>query len=40
LEQFKEIEASHHPQPLPVEKLTELDLILEAAEKEAKKIFG
>lgn len=40
LEQFKEIEASHHPQPLPDEKLTELDLILEAAEREAKKIFG
>jgi len=40
LEKFKEIEKNHHPEPLPDEKLTELDLIIEAAEKEARNIFG
>ncbi|MGB7115519.1 MAG: trimethylamine methyltransferase family protein [Anaerolineales bacterium] len=38
LEKFKEIEATHHPRPLPDEVLMELDRILEAAEREAKKI--
>jgi len=40
LEKFKHIEASYHPQPLPKEVLTELDRILEAAEREAEKIYG
>jgi trimethylamine--corrinoid protein Co-methyltransferase len=38
LEKFKEIEATHHPRPLPDEVLMELDRVLEAAEREAKKI--
>ncbi|NOQ38785.1 MAG: hypothetical protein GQ562_00555, partial [Anaerolineales bacterium] len=40
IEKFKQIEASHNPQPLPSEKLTELDQIIEAAEQEAKEIYG
>lgn len=40
LEIFKQIEASHNPQPLPKKVLMELDKILEAAEKEAEKLFG
>jgi trimethylamine--corrinoid protein Co-methyltransferase len=40
LEKFKHIEASYHPQPLHKEVLTELDRILEAAEREAEKIYG
>jgi len=40
LEKFKQIEASHNPQPLPSEKLKELDHIIEAAEQEANKIYG
>jgi trimethylamine--corrinoid protein Co-methyltransferase len=40
LEIFKQIEATHHPQPLPEEVLTELDRILAAAELEAEKIFA
>jgi trimethylamine--corrinoid protein Co-methyltransferase len=40
LEKFKQIEASHNPQPLPEKVLAELDKILEAAEREAEKIFG
>ncbi len=40
LERFKQIEASHHPKPLPETVLAELDRILEAAEGEAKKIYG
>lgn len=40
LEQFKHIEATHHPQPLSDEVLAELDHILETAENEAEKIYG
>jgi len=40
LEEFKNIEATHHPQPLPDEVLLELDRILEGAEGEAEMIFG
>jgi len=40
LEKFKHLAATHHPQPLPDEVLSELDRILEAAESEADKIFG
>jgi hypothetical protein len=40
LEEFKHIEATHHPQPLPDEVLLELDRILEGAESEAERIFG
>ena len=40
LERLKQIEASHRPQPLPGEVLTELDVILSAAERDAKKLFG
>jgi trimethylamine--corrinoid protein Co-methyltransferase len=40
LEKFKQIEATHHPQPLSENVLAELDHILEAAEGEAEKIFG
>ena len=40
LEQFKHIEATHQPQPLPDEVLAELDHILAAAEDEAIAIFG
>ena len=40
LEKFKQIEESHHPQPLPKKVHTELDKILEAAEREAENIFG
>jgi len=40
LEKFKEIEANHHPKPLPDEVIKELDRILEAAEGEAEKIYG
>ena len=40
LEKFKQIEASHNPRPLPNEVLAELDRILEAAEREAEKIYG
>jgi trimethylamine--corrinoid protein Co-methyltransferase len=39
LEKFKHIEATHHPYPLPKEVLSELDHILDAAEREAEKIF-
>jgi trimethylamine--corrinoid protein Co-methyltransferase len=38
LEKFKHIETSHHPRPLPNQVLTELDRILEAAEREAGKL--
>jgi hypothetical protein len=38
LEEFKRIDESHHPQPLPAEVLDELDRILIAAEKEADRI--
>jgi trimethylamine--corrinoid protein Co-methyltransferase len=40
LEIFKEIDSSHHPEPLPDEKLRELDRIIQSAENEAAKIFG
>ena len=40
LEKFKQIEASHNPQPLSKEVLTELDHIIEAAEREAEIIYG
>jgi trimethylamine--corrinoid protein Co-methyltransferase len=40
LEQFKHIEANHHPQPLPDEVLSELDNLINAAEGEAVGIFG
>jgi len=40
LEEFKKIEATHHPQPLPDEVLLELDRILDTAESEAENIFG
>jgi len=38
LEEFKHIEATHHPRPLPKEVLAELDRILAAAEREAEKL--
>jgi len=40
LEEFKRIEATHHPQPLPDDVLAELDRIMASAEGEAAKIFG
>jgi trimethylamine:corrinoid methyltransferase-like protein len=40
LEKFKQIEATHHPQPLPDEVLTELNVILEAADREGEEIYG
>ncbi len=39
-EKFKQIEATHHPQPLPDEVLKELERILSAAEREAEKLAG
>ncbi len=38
LEEFKRIDKTHHPAPLPQEVLTELDRILAAAEREADTI--
>jgi trimethylamine--corrinoid protein Co-methyltransferase len=38
LAEFKRIDQNHHPEPLPQEKLLELDRILEAADREAEKI--
>ena len=40
LEEFKTLAATHHPQPLSDEALTELDRILDTAEREAENIFG
>ncbi|RLE01028.1 MAG: hypothetical protein DRJ13_07560, partial [Bacteroidetes bacterium] len=40
LEKFKELEANHHPQPLPPEVIKELDKVIQAAEGEAEEIFG
>jgi len=40
LEKFKDIEANHHPQPLPPEVLKELDKVIQAAEGEAENLFG
>jgi trimethylamine--corrinoid protein Co-methyltransferase len=39
LGKFKQLEATHHPKPLPDDALAELDHILEAAEIEAERIF-
>lgn len=38
LDEFMRIDRVHHPEPLPQEKLLELDRILEAADREAEKI--
>ncbi len=38
IEEFKRIEETHHPQPLPQQVLTELDRILSSAEREAERI--
>jgi hypothetical protein len=38
LEEFNKINESHHPEPLPEDKLAELDRILAAADKEAEKL--
>jgi trimethylamine--corrinoid protein Co-methyltransferase len=38
LEQFKEIEKNHHPEPLPKSTLKELDKILAAADKTASEL--
>ncbi len=38
LAEFKRIDENHHPEPLPQEKLLEMDRILEAADREAEKI--
>ena len=40
LEKFKDIEANHHPQPLPPEILKELDKVIQSAENEAENLFG
>ena len=39
-ERLLEIKASHHPEPLPEKVLTELDVIIESAEREAERIYG
>jgi len=38
LEEFNKINESHHPEPLPEDKLAELDLILAAADQEAARL--
>jgi len=38
LDEFNRIHEIHHPEPLPKEKLTELDRILAAADREAERI--
>jgi trimethylamine--corrinoid protein Co-methyltransferase len=38
LEEFNRINETHQPEPLPEEKLTELDRILAAAEREAEQL--
>jgi trimethylamine--corrinoid protein Co-methyltransferase len=38
LEEFNRINETHHPEPLPTEKLAELDRILAAAEREAERL--
>jgi len=38
LREFKRIDESHHPEPLPDHVLSELDHILAAAEREAEKV--
>jgi len=40
LEEFKRLNATHYPQPLPQETLAELDRILAAAEHEVERIAG
>jgi trimethylamine--corrinoid protein Co-methyltransferase len=40
LEEFKRIEASHRPEPLPDNVLSELDRIINYAEDEAEKLYG
>jgi trimethylamine--corrinoid protein Co-methyltransferase len=40
LEEFKRIEATHHPEPLPAEVMAELNRILDAAEREVERIGG
>jgi len=37
-EEFKRLDANHHPEPLPDESIAELDRILAAAEREAEKL--
>ena len=39
LEEFKHIYATHHPEPLPDNKQKELDRIIDAADREAEKIW-
>jgi trimethylamine--corrinoid protein Co-methyltransferase len=38
LEEFKRIEATHHPEPLPAEVMAELDRVLDAAGREMERI--
>ena len=38
IEEFKRIDETHHPEPLPDDVLAELDRILEAAEREAESL--
>jgi hypothetical protein len=38
LEEFKRLNDTHHPRPLPDQVLAELDRILAAAEREAERI--
>ena len=38
LEEFNKINETHHPEPLPDDKLKELEKILEAADQEAEKL--
>ena len=38
MEEFRRLERTHHPKPLPAEVLAELDRILAAAEREAERI--
>jgi len=40
LDEFKRLDATHHPQPLPDYVIGELDKILESAEIEAEDIYG
>jgi trimethylamine--corrinoid protein Co-methyltransferase len=38
LDEFNHINGAHHPEPLPKEKITELDRILAAADREAERM--
>ncbi|MFN2212840.1 MAG: trimethylamine methyltransferase family protein [Anaerolineales bacterium] len=40
LAEFKRIDETHHPEPLPREKLLEMDRILAAADREAERLRG